>query len=295
MSLLPECQVWSQRAIAALDEAMIGGHREMRLQAALGLSLMWIRGNSEATYAALNRSMAIANERGDALTQMVLLTPLQVFHMLIGDFRRAMQFAEQVAGLARTAEDPDAIALSRILLGYSYHFAGKLNDARREFEAALGRDSGETRIHARGHAPPVTIKGDALAAPILALATSAAADALARTLWLRGQPAAAMEFVNKTLTDSASTSHPVTFLIALLYAISVLIWNGDFDEADRQVDRFISHADTYASTSHVMLGRCFKGQLAICRGDTEIGLELLRASLTDLRTEMPATCPNSCG
>ena len=141
MSLLSECQLWSRRALSALDEAMIGGRHEMRLQAALGLSLMWTRGNSEATYAALNRSMAIANERGDALTQMVLLTPLQVFQMLIGDFRKAVQFAQRVAELSRTTEDPDAIALSRILQGYSYHFAGDLNDARREFEAALASRS----------------------------------------------------------------------------------------------------------------------------------------------------------
>jgi predicted ATPase/DNA-binding winged helix-turn-helix (wHTH) protein len=279
MSLLPECQQWAQRAIAALGQAMIGGHQEMRLQAALGLSLMWIRGNSDATQAALNRSMAIANERGDALTQMVLLTPLHVFHMLLGDFRKARRFAEQVAALSRTTDDADAIAISRILLGYSHHFAGELNDARREFEAALNRDSGKPRIHEL----PVTIRGDALAAPILALASSAAADALARTLWLQGDPAAAMQYVNKTLRESASTSHPVTFLVALIYTISVLIWNGDLDEADRQIGRFISHANTYASKSHVILGRCFQGQLAICRGDNENGLVSLRANLRDLR------------
>ena len=285
MSLLTECQVWSQRAIAALDPALIGGHEEMRLQAALGLSLMWVRGNSEATYGALNRSMAIADERGDALTQLVLLTPLQVFHMLTGGFRKALQFAQQVASLARTTEDADAIALSRILLGYSYHFAGELNDASREFEAALNRDPREKQIQEPRDSPPVTIKGDALAAPILALASSAAADALARTLWLQGHPTAAIEYLNETLKRTASTGHPVPLLVALIYAISVLIWNGDFDEADRQIGRFISHANTYASQAHVTLGRCFRGQLAISRGDNENGLELLQASLIRLRAQ----------
>jgi predicted ATPase/DNA-binding winged helix-turn-helix (wHTH) protein len=273
MSLLPECRIWAQRAIAALEPAMIGGRQEMRLQAALGLALMWIRSNSEATHAALNRSMAIANERGDALTQMVLLAPLHVFHMLIGAFRKAMQFAEQVDDLSRRTEDADAIALARILIGYSRHFAGGLRDARQAFEAALNR------VPAEGP----TIKGDALAAPILALATSAAADALARNLWLQGDPAAAMIYVNRTLRESASTSHPVTFLVALIYAISVLIWNGDLDEAERQIARFIAHADTYASKSHVILGYCFQGQLAIARGNHENGFESLQARLNELR------------
>jgi predicted ATPase len=283
MSLLPECKIWAERAIAALDDAALGGRVEMRLQAALGLSMMWTRGNSEATYAALNRSMAIADKLGDALTQILLLTPLHVFHMRIGDFRKAMQLAEQVTGLSRTTADAEAIALLRILLGYSCHFAGGLSSARQALEAALNRDPGEEQIHEQRDSPSVTMKDDAMAAPILALASSAAASALARTLWLQGQPAAAMDYVNQTLRDTARADHPVTLLVAVMYAVSVLIWNGDFDEADRQIGRFISNAESCASKTHVILGRCFQGQLAISRSDAENGLESLQASLKDLR------------
>lgn len=283
MSLLTECQVWSQRAIAALDDGSLGGHREMRLQAALGLSLMWTRGNSEMTYAALNRSFAIADEQGDALTQVLLLTPLHVFHMRIGEFRKAMEYAERVAGLSQTTTDADATALSRILLGYSYHFAGDLSGARRELEAALHPGPGEKRTNEWKDERSVKMKSGAMAAPILALASSAAASALARTLWLQGHPAAAMEYVDRTLRDTASADHPVTLLVALMYAVSVQIWNGDFDGADRQVVRFISNAESYALKSHVLLGRCFEGQLAIGRGDIERGIGLLQTCLHDLR------------
>jgi hypothetical protein len=72
MSLLTECQVWPQRALAALRDAALGGRAGMRLQAALGLSLMWTGGNSEATHAALNRSMAIADALGDAMRAPIL-------------------------------------------------------------------------------------------------------------------------------------------------------------------------------------------------------------------------------
>ena len=48
MSLLPECHRWSERAILALDDATRGGAEEMHLQAALGVSLMFTRGNGEA-------------------------------------------------------------------------------------------------------------------------------------------------------------------------------------------------------------------------------------------------------
>jgi predicted ATPase/DNA-binding winged helix-turn-helix (wHTH) protein len=284
MSLLTECQTWAQLAIAALDDATRGGRREMRLQAALGLSLMWTRGNGDATHNALNRSLALANEKGDVSIQMLLLTPLHVFHMRIGELREAMAYAEQVAALSRTEGDADATALSRILLGYSHHFAGELDAACRELEAALRRNTSAESAGDHGNRQRRPLRGDPIAAPILALAASAAPSALARTLWLLGRPAAAMDLVHQTLEDSANADHPVTLLVALMYAISVLIWNGDFDAAEEQIRRFIENAQAYDLLSHGVLGRCFQGQLAISRGDTERGVEFLQASLGALRS-----------
>ena len=63
MSLLTECHRWSERAILALDDVTRGGAEEMHIQAALGLSLMFTLGNSEAARVALDRSLAIAEER----------------------------------------------------------------------------------------------------------------------------------------------------------------------------------------------------------------------------------------
>src|SRR5216684_740919 len=59
MSLLPECHRWSERAILALDDATRGGSEEMHLQAALGVSLMFMRGGHNAARVALERSFAI--------------------------------------------------------------------------------------------------------------------------------------------------------------------------------------------------------------------------------------------
>jgi predicted ATPase/DNA-binding winged helix-turn-helix (wHTH) protein len=282
MSLLTECQIWSQRAIAACNDTTLGGRVEMRLQAALGLSLMWTRGNSEATYAALNRSIAIALDQGDSLTQMLLLTPLHVFHLRLGEFRKALIYAEQVAGLAQTTADADAIALSHILLGFSYHFAGDLRGARRNLEAAFRRDPAKEQASGDEDWLPISFRGDAMAAPILVLGWSAAASAMARTLWLSGDPGAAMAHVSQTLKDTANAEHPVTLLVALMYAISVLIWHGDFDRAEQHIGRFIENARSYDLKSHIVLGRCFEGQLAIGRGDAERGSDVLQACLHEL-------------
>lgn len=48
----------------------------MQLQGAIGVSLTCTRGNSESVRVTLNRSLTIANERGDALDQVKLLATL---------------------------------------------------------------------------------------------------------------------------------------------------------------------------------------------------------------------------
>jgi hypothetical protein len=150
MSLLPECQRWSERAISALDEAARGGLGEMHLQAALGVSLMFTRGGSDAARAALGRSFAIAEERGSALDQVQLLGPLNMFHLRTGDFKTALHYAQCCSVIAGTVEASVAVALAHSILGISLHLSGDLGGARVELEAALRhgpRDQRTTTVY----------------------------------------------------------------------------------------------------------------------------------------------------
>ncbi|MEI9986316.1 MAG: winged helix-turn-helix domain-containing protein [Aliidongia sp.] len=104
MSLVSECQRWSERALLALDHATRGSREEMHLQSALGLSLMFMSGESDAARAALNRSLAIAEERSDAFDQVLLRGPLHMFHLRIADFRTALHHARRGADIAGTIE-----------------------------------------------------------------------------------------------------------------------------------------------------------------------------------------------
>lgn len=178
MSLLPECQRWSERAISALDEAARDGSDEMHLQAALGVSLMFTRGGSAAARVALNKSLAIAKERGGALDQLQLLGPLNMFHLRTGNFKAALHYAQRCSAIAGTVQDPAAVALAHSVLGISLHLNGDLSSARVELEAALR--------HAPRHQRTTT-------AYLGFENTSLAGAVLARTLWLQGHPDQAVE------------------------------------------------------------------------------------------------------
>src|ERR1700736_1146600 len=58
LSLLTECRVWMERAIAELDAR--GDRREMELQEALAVSLMLLQGNGEEVRSALATALSIA-------------------------------------------------------------------------------------------------------------------------------------------------------------------------------------------------------------------------------------------
>lgn len=266
-SLLPECHRWSERAISALDEDARGGPVEMRLQAALGVSLMFTRGGGRAAHAALRRSLAIAEERGGAVDQLRLLGPLNMFHLRTGDFKAALRHARRCSAIAGRVEDSGAVTLARSVLGISLHLGGDLGGARRELEAALRharRDQRTTTAY-------LGFEGRSLASAVLA-----------RTHWLQGQPAQAAERARRTVEDAACTNHPLTPSIVLIWATSVLLWTGDLRGAEQYVDRLISCAESNSLTPHLLVGHGFKGELAVRRGDASGGVERLRSCLSEL-------------
>jgi predicted ATPase len=267
MSLLTECLRWSERAILALDDATRAGPQEMQLQATLGLSSMFTRGSSEAARVALIRSLAIAEDRDDALNQLQLLGLLHMFHHRAGDFKTALHYAKRCSAISGTVADPASIALAHSLLGRSLRHIGDLDGARLELEAALqhGRGSPRTRTLYLGFDH-----------------YNYAGVALARTLWSQGHPIQAMERVRETVEDATSMDHPGTLSIALAWAAFLFLWTGNLESAEEHIDWFIAHAESHSLKPYLAVGRGFKGELAIRRGDVKGGVESLRRCLEEM-------------
>jgi predicted ATPase len=269
MSLLPECHRWSERGLLALDDATRGGLEEMHLQAAMGVSLMFTRGGRDAARVALNRSFAIAQERGDALDQLRLLGPLNMFYLRTGDFKTGLRYAEHCSAIAGTVDDSVATALAHSILGISLHLSGDLTGARAQLEAAVRREPRSPRT--------TTIylgfEGRYLAGAILA-----------RTLWLQGHPAQAMERARQTVKEAAGMDHSLTLAIALIWGISVFLWTGDLQSAEEHIDWLIASSESHSLAPYLAVGRGFQGELAIRRGEAKDGVDSLLDSLEKLHS-----------
>ena len=267
MSLLPECHRWSERALSALDATARGGREEMHLQAGLGTSLMNMHGGSDAARAALNRSLAIAEDHGDIPGQMGLLGMLHMFHLRGGDFNNALHFAKRSSVVAGGSEDPASIAFAHSTLGRALLATGDLGGARMELEASLLPWSRPLRTGT------IYLAADRHYRPGVALA---------RTLWLQGFPDQAVERTRQTIADVGRLDHPVSMTGVLTWVISVFVWTGDLRTAEQHADWLISYAESHSLRPNVAVGRGLKGVLAILRDDAESGVEILQACLREL-------------
>ena len=138
MSLLIECQRWSERALLALDEAKPRRPRGNAASGGLGnfVDVHARQQRSRRTWR-LNRSLEIAEERSDALNVARMLGMLHLYHLRGGDYRLALRYAgAQLRGSPADLATRGLTALAHSLLGISRHLMGDLNGARVELEAA---------------------------------------------------------------------------------------------------------------------------------------------------------------
>ena len=266
MALFPECHRWSERALVALDEASRGGPDEMHLQASLGLSLMLMHGHDEVAIAALNRSLDIARSTGDHLNEVRLLGTLHFYHLRGGEFRACLRYAERARDIAGTVEDPSVTALAQTLMGVTLNFMGDLVGARTQLEAAIeaGRVSAVNRKTHFGFDH-----------------YSWAGNALIRNLWLQGYPEQAKASIDRVFDEAVRTKHPMA-LAMVVNSISVLLWLGDLDAVEQQLDWFVTRAEADDYGPYLHLGHAFRAELAIRRGNVDGGIQVLQSRLERL-------------
>jgi predicted ATPase/DNA-binding winged helix-turn-helix (wHTH) protein len=268
MSLMPEALRWTHRAIQALDGDTRGGFDEMHLQAVFGMVATHLHGKVDAVKMALNRGLEIADARGDVVNQVGLLSMLRTFYFRSGDFNTAHAYARRCKSVADTIQDFAASAQARSILGRSLHLAGELEQAHVELDASLvdWTRAGRTTIYLSHelHFPSEVT--------------------MARNYWLRGYPDQAAERARSVIESAVRTERAAALVVALGWAVSVFLWNGEWDQAQKHVDALIYQAETHSLGPFIAAGHARRGELAILRGSAEQGIERMRASLATIHS-----------
>ncbi|MBZ9781488.1 helix-turn-helix transcriptional regulator [Pseudomonas sp. REP124] len=267
-SLMVECRAWCSRATELLELGYFGTPTEMELQAALGLVLMFTRGNSDAAQKALLRALDIAQTLDDHWSQLRLLGRLQIFSERIGDFPSSLAWAEKAVVVGDLIGKPEAIAVAASLAGISHHLLGNQPLARQELEKSLRyslpSERSSTVHYGFDHRNRTGL-------------------ALARTLWLLGYPDQARHWAAKVEAEAAALDHSVTYCIALVWTLCIHIWTGELDKAAASLATFSKVADANALAPYVAAALGVQGSIAIRAGQSGDAVALLEESLARLQ------------
>lgn len=267
LSLFVECRVWCERAVQRLDGQLRDTGEEMELQAALGLTIMFTRGNAPEAGVALRRAFDIAAALGDRWNQLRLLGRLHIFHERIGEFEQALAWAEQAVEVAERIGHPEAIGLAASLAGVSHHLFGDQARARRELETSLQKSApsqrSRTLYYGFDH-------------------RNRSGIALSRVLWLQGLPDQARRLAVQTEIEAIALDHPVTRCIALIWSHSIYVWTGDEAQAQASLDAFAEIAEVNGFVPYIAVALGQRGARAIETGRAGEGVARIEESLARL-------------
>ncbi|MDA9509149.1 transcriptional regulator [Bradyrhizobium sp. CCBAU 11386] len=267
LTLLTECYRWTQQALVPLATGAMDSRQEMTLQAALGVSVMFTQGNTEAVRSAFTRSLQLARELEDLHWQLWLLRGLHIYLTRVGDFHGALGTGVQGEGVARKLNDPAATLNVEWMLGVAHHLIGNQDKAVQFCESAMVHNPGSQRLNI-GHLG----YDDRIVALV----------ALARGLWLTGRPDRAIEAARYTVREAELLEQPLTLGISLIWTIYVFLWVGDWANAETMIERLINHAERHFLGPYHAVGIGQKGELLLRRGDIAGGIEHLRRSQATL-------------
>jgi predicted ATPase len=265
--LLTECHQWSTKALSLLDETVRGSRKELVLQETLAIASMWTRGNGIYVRAAIDRALEIARRLGETAYRLRLKVGLHIYLTRAGEFKDSLAVAEELESAARTTGSATYTVMAGWMRGSSLHFLGDQRAAHRHYKDSLER------------AGPHNLPLFGLDSRVRALATHA------RVLWLIGCPERATAAANDAIAEAAAAGRSVDVCFSLLYTNAIFLWCGEWNAAERALEKLMQQPNWHALQSFHATGRAFKGELLVHRGHPEQGTTLLRSAVKAMKEE----------
>ncbi len=267
LSLLAECQRWTERALATLSETEQASPRELDLLQALTACSMYTRGNDATVKAAIERGLQLAEDLGDAPRQEQFLAGLNIFCLRVGDFDGALRLANRAAVIARNLKDADWTVIADYMQGVAQHAVGDQRAAQWHCERALDRNDlrDVTRRLIFGYDYRIG-----------ALIT------MARTLWLRGAADRAARVAQQAVEEADVLDQPIDVCISRIFSATVYLWRGDWVAADRLIARGLAESKKHSLGPYHALCCALQGELVLRQGQPAESIDLLRRASADL-------------
>jgi predicted ATPase/DNA-binding winged helix-turn-helix (wHTH) protein len=271
LSLLGECRVWVERALASLDAGTGRDARdEMRLRAALGLSLMHTEGPVGAVHQVWQRVLDQAEALGDVEHKSQALYGMWLYDMHTGGYRAALRNAHAFRDIAENSSDPANYLVGDRMAGVALEYLGDYAGARDHIERVYQR---YVRPRHRSHA--VDFGLDQRVGALIHMA---------RIHWLQGLPDQAMRAAQASVEEARVVDHAPSMCFALAdAACPVAAWVGDLAATERFGSMLIEQAGEHSFGVWHAYGSAWLGWAAANRRDVATAAPLLDAALQGVR------------
>src|SRR4051812_44388465 len=195
LSLLVECRVWAERAIARLGDQHKNSRREMEIYASLSLAVMHTEGSGERVREAFSRALDVAAIQGDSAYELRLLSGLFMYYRWNIDINAAFDIASRSKEVALITRDHDDIALAESMLGSAHHLVGNHHVALKHFESGLSYSASGLRFRTGQH---------------LFHHSSLLLIGMARSLLYRGLLDQSLDYAKRAIEEGEKSGHPAT-------------------------------------------------------------------------------------
>ena len=269
LSMMEECRSRVEQALASVREAPIDARGEMKLQAALGASLLFTKGAVPAAGQACTAALRLAESLGDTEYQLNALWETWIHRTNTGEHAAALAVAQKFHTLALEHADPAVLPIADRMIGMSYHYLGDQTNAWPHIERMLSAD-----VDPQRRSPIVRFWFDQKIAGRIVLA---------RILWLRGFADQAWLTVQSAIRDAEALNDPATLCYALSHGgCLVALWLGNLAAAERYAEMLLDISRKHGFAPWNDFASRLKGVVLVKTGDLDGGSPLLRADLDEI-------------
>jgi predicted ATPase/DNA-binding winged helix-turn-helix (wHTH) protein len=270
LSLLIECRVWAERAIARLTDQHKDSRREMEIHASLALAMMHSHGSNELVRQAFSRALEVAAIQRDFAYELRLLSGLFMFFRWNIDIEAALDIAARAKEAALKTGDSDDMALAQSMLGAAHHLAGNHLVALEHFESGLSHSASGWRFRAGQH---------------LFHHSSLLLVGMARCLLYRGLLDQALDYAQRAIEEGERSNHPATLCRSLSLVLPVYLALADLPRSEQYIAQLTELAAVYSLKPYRAVATGLQGQWLLLQNDLREAIPLLRRALDELHAQ----------
>jgi predicted ATPase/DNA-binding winged helix-turn-helix (wHTH) protein len=270
LSLLIECRVWAERAIARLGDQHKNSRRELEISTSLSLALMHSEGSSELVRQAFSRALDVAAIQGDFAYELQLLSGLSRYYRWNTDINTALDIASRSKEVALKTRNHDDMALAEAMLGAAHHLAGNHLVALEHFESGLSHSASGWRFRAGQH---------------LFNHSSLLLVGMARCLLFRGLLDQSLDYAKRSIEEGEKSNHPATLCRSLSLVLPVYLALADSRRSEQYIAQLAELAATYSLKPYRAVATGLRGRWLLLQNDLREGVPLLKRALEELEAQ----------